>query len=260
MNWADKADKYLRHKLKSAYFNSDEYKRLRGISSSAPGPTPWHAASLPSFLGPDGLELRWRKLDHMVVVLGSEDMQQNYLAVGGYCYILPLSRDRLCLWYQSTSLHLLIIGTQSLKSLGTVQDVEGHPKTRKSSVDFISGLIAETEFPIPNKVGKYFHQFPDEMRPMKELLVLGFVAANRPRNSAIYVMKPSENTVEVLPMDWWNKGGYDYGYEWVTKIARDPKTLNIVGEGIRILPFLLDQSGTFLGWIEESKPPAAIRQ
>jgi hypothetical protein len=257
MNWFEK---HLRHKLKSVYFNSDEYTRLRGISSSAPGPTPWAISSLPSFLGPDGLELRWRKPGSMVVVLRSEERQQNYLAVGGYCYIIPLSRNRLCLWYQSTSLHLLIIGTQLLKPLATVQDVEEHRKAGKSSVDFNSGLVAETEFPIPNKVGKYIHQFPDEMRPMKELLVLGFVVADRPRNSAIYVMKPSENIVEVLPMDWWNKGGYDYGYEWVTKIARDPNTANIVGEGIRILPFLLDQYGTFLGWIEESTQSTTTRQ
>lgn len=67
------------------------------------------------------------------------------------------------------------------------------------------------------------------------------------------MMKPSENMIEVLPMDWWNHGDYDYGYEWASKIARDPKTGNVVGEGVRILPFLLDKSGNFLGWMEESK-------
>ncbi len=82
---------------------------------------------------------------------------------------------------------------------------------------------------------------------------MGSVVAHGPRNQAIWVMKPSENMIEVLPMDWWNHGDYDYGYEWASKIARDPKTGNVVGEGVRILPFLLDKSGNFLGWMEESK-------
>ena len=273
MSWFEK---YRRHKLNSVYLNSDEFNRLRGLSSSAPGPTLWGVVSLPPFDGSDGLELRWRKSDH-AIVLGNGERREDYLAAGFGCYVLPLTRDQLCLWYHASTetaapatslfrrhvfrgrrhlkfhgLRLILIGTSLLKPLTTIPDLEGRRKTGNPPVEFVSGLVAETEFPIPGRIGKFAHQFPDAMHSIRELLVLGSVL-DRPRSQGIYVMKPREGTIEVLPMDWWNNGDYDFGYEWVTKIARDPNTRNIVGEGVRILPFLLDQSGNFLGWMEESK-------
>jgi hypothetical protein len=275
MGWYEK---YLRHKLNSVYVPSDEFSRLRGLSSSAPGPTPWSVGSLPSLRGPNDLELRWRKSEHMQVVLGDEQRREDFLAFGGYCYILPIGADRLCSWYhvstetvkQTTgvlqqlgfkhqskirdhSLRLTMIDTRSLKPLPSIPNLEVRRKSGEPPVEFLSNAVAETNITYPGEYGKLTHQFPDAMRSIKEVLVLGSVVAHGPRNQSIWVVKPSENMINVLPMDWWNDGDYDYGYEWVTKLARDPKTGNIVGEGIRILPFLLDESGSFLGWIEESK-------
>src|SRR6267143_2697420 len=145
MSWYEK---YQRHKLNSIYMNSDEFNRLRGLSSSAPGPTLWHVATLPPFRSSDDLELHWRKSDH-AVVLGNEDRREDYLAVGFYCYILPLTNDQLCLWYYASAgtvtpatslfrrhvfrgrshvrlrgLRLIIIETRSLKPLTTIPNLQ----------------------------------------------------------------------------------------------------------------------------------------
>ena len=274
----DSYRKYLRHKLNSVYVSSDEFNRLRGLSSSAPGPTPWNVGSLPPLHGPDILELRWRKSDHMGVVLGNEESRKDFFAFGGYCYILPIGTDLLCLWYHASTetmepttgvlkqlgfnresktrlhgLRLITVDTRSLKPLPSIPNLEVRRKSGGSPVEFVSDKFAETNVSYPKGLGRLTHQFPDAMKSIRELLVLGSMMAHGPRNQAIWVMKPSEDVIEVLPMDWWNDGDYDYGYEWVTKLARDPKTGSIVGEGVRILPFLVDKSGNFLGWMEESK-------
>ncbi len=57
-----------------------------------------------------------------------------------------------------------------------------------------------------------------------------------------WIVDAKRNLVSVFPQDWWNRADLDFGYQWVTRVARDPKTGKIVGEGIRIQPFVLDSS------------------
>jgi len=46
----------------------------------------------------------------------------------------------------------------------------------------------------------------------------------------------------VYPQDWFNHGNFDFGYQWLTRIARDTETGEITGDGIRIELFALDDS------------------
>lgn len=46
----------------------------------------------------------------------------------------------------------------------------------------------------------------------------------------------------MIPQDWFNHGDYDFGYQWVTLVAREPGD-RIVGEEIRIGAFVLDETG-----------------
>jgi hypothetical protein len=62
-------------------------------------------------------------------------------------------------------------------------------------------------------------------------------------NRSIYCLRPDKNEVEVLPQDWFNHGEYDFGYQWITKVARDSHSGRIAGTGIRLRSFLLDDSG-----------------
>jgi hypothetical protein len=52
--------------------------------------------------------------------------------------------------------------------------------------------------------------------------------------------------VHVLPRYWLVEGPFDLGYQWITGVTRDPSTGRIVGEGIRLSVFELDESGTRL--------------
>ena len=51
-------------------------------------------------------------------------------------------------------------------------------------------------------------------------------------------------TGEILnyPQDWFNKSGCDFGYQWITRAIKNPKTGLIHGEGIRLPDFVLDDT------------------
>ena len=60
-------------------------------------------------------------------------------------------------------------------------------------------------------------------------------------NLALLVARLSAGTYELFPQDWFNSANLD-GYQWVTRVARDPQTGRIHGDGIRISPFVLDDT------------------
>jgi hypothetical protein len=80
---------------------------------------------------------------------------------------------------------------------------------------------------------------------LDELLLL----AHRPGQTddspavAIYVWRPRSGRVTVLPQAWFTAESHDLGYDWITRVARDPRTGRIVGDGIRIPAFELDDDG-----------------
>jgi len=62
--------------------------------------------------------------------------------------------------------------------------------------------------------------------------------------ASIYVWRPGSGRITVLPQDWFKAETMDLGYEWITRVDRDPQTSHIVGDGIRICSFELTDSGT----------------
>jgi hypothetical protein len=99
------------------------------------------------------------------------------------------------------------------------------------------GILAETRVSAALPAGTYDHVFPDVMQEAAELLVLAVPELDR---LALYVIHPSHGRIEVYPQDWFNQAKLDYGYQWVTRVVREPSTGQIQGDGIRIDPFVLD--------------------
>lgn len=59
----------------------------------------------------------------------------------------------------------------------------------------------------------------------------------------IWSIDTKSQTVFVMPQQWWNKSDADFGYQWISRVARDALSGLIVGDGVRIDPFVLDASG-----------------
>lgn len=88
--------------------------------------------------------------------------------------------------------------------------------------------------------------FPHIIHDIKELFVLCHSAAisSQEENLGILVAWPNKNRYRIYPQKWFNKGKFDFTYQWITKIARAPKTGEVVGEGIRIRNFILNSDLT----------------
>jgi len=91
------------------------------------------------------------------------------------------------------------------------------------------------------------HAFADSVRGIEEVLILCHSSAIRTPDSghsnlALAVVRPNKSTYKLYPQDWFNDAGFDHGYQWVTRVVRNPSTGQIHGEGIRIGPFVLDAS------------------
>lgn len=73
-----------------------------------------------------------------------------------------------------------------------------------------------------------------------------------PETAALIIFRPADHTMEVVPQDWYNKGSYRQGLQWITRAGRDPLSGQIIGEGIRIGTFLLTPDGTKIErWLKE---------
>jgi hypothetical protein len=81
-----------------------------------------------------------------------------------------------------------------------------------------------------------------------EVLLLADGPSRHDAASSIYAWTPSSGTVDVMPQTWFNERAADLGYEWITRVRRDLRSGHILGDGIRIAPFELDEHG---GWLRE---------
>ncbi|MGA9673149.1 MAG: hypothetical protein WBQ94_28375 [Terracidiphilus sp.] len=90
--------------------------------------------------------------------------------------------------------------------------------------------------------------FPKELESIDELLILCNSSAISARddginaNLALLVAKPKQSSYQLFPQDWFNSSDLDFGYQWVTRVARDIQTGRVRGEGFRIDPFELDDT------------------
>jgi hypothetical protein len=81
-----------------------------------------------------------------------------------------------------------------------------------------------------------------------EVLLLADGPSRHDAASSIYAWTPGSGTVDVMPQTWFNERAADLGYEWITRVRRDLRSGHILGDGIRIAPFELDEHG---GWLRE---------
>ena len=101
--------------------------------------------------------------------------------------------------------------------------------------------------------GTHAVEVPPEFRGIDELLLVGSYpsASNDDAACAVLVLHPKAGEVTVLPQTWYTANKCDLGYQWITRVTRDPATSRIIGGGIRIPNFELTADGTNVErWIE----------
>ncbi len=228
----------------------------------AQGPSPWYlrGTKIETAAG----TLTWAGYGKDPVLAGISRLQtsknNSVLLLDYYCYVRPLAGGRLLVWCEHNRetddrgtnpfVHFDIIEIHSLKPILDHRGEAERMRKEKRRRFFVGTPLAEfTCFTTLPPGMCRLDGVPSLFKEVEETLVLADYccegAGSNTSNQmcrAIYAFNFLAAQVEVSPQDWFNKGGYDFGYQWITRVARDSRTGRIVGEGIRLGSFRLDIS------------------
>jgi hypothetical protein len=242
------------------------------VLATVPGPSPWYLQRPGTGVRSTRGALRWHSAGDdapsagksLLIAPGGE-----VLAVADFqCYVRQLSERRLLVWHAEEEgsgllirrhIRFRLVDVERLRPLG---DPVAAIKQLGSGTRFVvaDGELATAAISTALADGAHELSLPKEMTEVGELLVLAHSTADGRRENhydemhlRLWILDASRRTLEIIPQDWFNDGSYDFGYQWVTRVARMPGIDDIVGEGIRLGVFRLDASKRRVSeWLAEN--------
>jgi hypothetical protein len=210
-------------------------------------------------VGASGRRYRWsyhgeqEAIASLVTLVPRDEPASTRLALNSYCWPFLLSPGRLGLWCNEPRyIRLLAFELDALAAF-PLHDIAGWFNKSQERVYSATPPLAEMELPWDLPAGSQPIAVPQEFRGVEELLIISSykAAAKEEAANALFALRPAAGTVEVLPQKWFTAAKYDIGRQWLARVARDPATGRLVGEGVRIGKFELDDAGTDVArWLE----------
>ena len=230
---------------------------------TTPGPSPW-SLKAPSarVTTPEG-EWTWGFYDEQGLAGLSRLISprgETVLFLDFGFYVLPLTDGKILIWYEAgrhTDEKGMAPGIAftvfTLSALVPFDDPLMKAKVirgKKTKVGFQGGNPLFYKASTTLSEGVHSISPPAEFPELPEILVLAdygpaAIASNHwdKMYRAIFAFDFRLRQVTVIPQTWFNQGAYDFGYQWITRVQRDPETGQIVGQGIRLGEFRLDSTG-----------------
>jgi len=222
---------------------------------NAPGPLPWYGRTAGNRLYSRDLELEWTystEINQSLLVKRTDNAQFSvnvpvFGVAKAYTYVKALSGDRFALWWQE----------RSGSSMGAIQLRVYDSNVLQQIHDWRSGPLVASEnligareiaaFSVPSVLDDGLNRvsLPPQFSHNTETHILVNRAAAG-IDVCIFSIDTNSQTIFVMPQHWWNKSDVDFAYQWITRVAREPLSGLIVGDGIRVDPFVLDASGPTL--------------
>lgn len=226
-------------------------RRLRALLQQTVGPAPWYWETFPPIRTAAGQQFVWQfhgsqgALAYLVSLTLATEPDVPRLALNTYVRPFPLEGSRIGLWCpQGRYLRMAIFDAEQLKSF-PFEDVAGWFKQSTERIYSATPPMADFEFDGMLPQGTHSVEFPEAFHHINEMhLVSSYPAKSKDDpHAAIYVVYPQAGLVEVLPQRWFTAKDYDIGYQWISRVTRDPETHRLVGEGVRIGGFELTEDG-----------------
>jgi hypothetical protein len=109
-----------------------------------------------------------------------------------------------------------------------------------------------TQVLLPRRVqpGVHLLRFPKSLSDLSEFLLVSYLNRQddvpEARQAAVFCVNPILGQLQIIPLDWYNASdAYRHdGTQWITRAAREPLSGRIVGEGIRMGQFILNENAT----------------
>lgn len=244
--------------------------RLLTTLEKAPGPSPWYWKTFPRPTGASGQRFAWSyhgnagPLAYLVTLALEQQPDKPRVALNSYCTPFSIPPHGLGIWCPESRavqagnpyFRVLFLDPDQLVPF-SLAEVAGWFKQSNDRIYAVTPPIAEFEVSSVLPAGTHKLDFPKEFHTLDELILVGARPASGPDDaaSAILLLYPNVGLVEVLPQKWFTAKQTDIGYQWITRVTRDPETHRLIGDGIRVGSFLLEENGCELaGWIEKQIP------
>jgi len=238
---------------------SEDAIRQRQLIERTIGPAPWYWETYPEFSGASGQRYAWTchrgepAIERLVTLYRRQTPNATLLALNTYSTPFIVPEARLGIWCPEPGyLRLMCFDPDQLAAF-PLRDVAGWFKQSQDRVYSATAPVAEMEIDSRLTAGTHAIEVPPEFRDIDELLLIGPYPAARHDEAAcaILVFHARAGEVTVLPQTWYTANKCEVGYQWVTRVTRDPVSGRIIGSGIRISNFELTEDGTTLErWIE----------
>lgn len=218
---------------------------------------PWYLQKDRPILFKNNQQLNFKSESETITL---NDSQKNcYGVIEIYSYILPSDDSQsFLIWSRSLeknigfqTITLQHYTTDSLTMFANKDKAIADTKKRKLHFQFNCMPTAESSFKFNPNNSEQKVDIPDEFKKFKQVLLITELdnlyfnpnPDNFWHNTTILDLQFDTGWIFNYPQDWFNKGDADFGYQWITRAIRNPKTNLIEGQGIRISDFVLDETG-----------------
>ncbi len=181
------------------------------------------------------------------------------LVLNFYCYLRLLADGSALLWRESgdQAQRRVVFDCFRLASLVPVPDPVSLAAVLHEKELGVAPLADSEHWELSPYLDAGVHPLavPYDWSRFEETLVLADHADTTGQSKmarAILACDWCRRQVEVFPQDWFNTADYDFGYQWITRVARRSDGC-IVGDGIRLGSFKLDQTNRQVKrWLESN--------
>ncbi len=245
----------------------NDSEKTRQISLSV-GPAPWYFSTFPNLQTSSGSIYHWSflgtegDLAYKVGLLTSLDEHCYKFLANTYTRVFRISQDEFGVWFPEKDNDIIIrcFSLDSLAEFSIDRTFSSQINENKSAPYYCNGApTCEMRIQFGLLPRKETVHIPQQLKSLDELFLIGGYRFARDDESAqtICLLKISSAELYILPQKWFTADRFDTGYQWITRVTRDPVSKRIIGDGIRIGRFELRRDGmTFHRWItdcDESK-------
>jgi len=232
-----------------------ELERAQRLLSTTVGPAPWYWRTFPVFHLADGGLLVWNVTEFgqgRVATLGPANAVGRVCLVANmYARVFAIPPGFLGLWHSDGHfIHVLAFDPERLPLIPLANLPPDRPSAGEGCYCEASPL-AKAEVDMDLEEGEYPYHLPLPFVGVGRLMLVGdYAKAQEAACAAIFEICPGSGTgtrrLRVLPQRWFSRDRFDLGYQWITRVVRDPKSDRIYGDGIRIGVFKLTVDGCHL--------------